>query len=124
MLAPLSKELETSINEILAGESMEKITKENSDEMINTSLKSYTTLEKYKLLKKIVIILIIIITLIPILILSLNQLRKDKWGDSVGTSWSSLYTRHYSTIFFKALEKEIQLIKKQVPVSERSKYFI
>lgn len=104
LLTPLSNELGISVNEILAGEKIEKITKEESDKIMNNSLESYTKIEKQKLLKNTLIIVIFIIVFIPILILSFNQFRKDKWGDSVGTSWSSLYTRRYSSKFFKALE--------------------
>jgi transcriptional regulator with XRE-family HTH domain len=104
LLLPLSNELGTSINEMLAGEKIDEMTKENSDKIINNSLENYIKIEKQKLLKKVLIIIIIIIISIPILILSYNQSRKDKWGDSVGTSWSSLYTRYYSDKFFTALQ--------------------
>ena len=52
ILKELSSILEVSVNELLAGEEIEKLEKEKTDNVLVDSVKQYTSLEKKKYLQK------------------------------------------------------------------------
>lgn len=102
ILKELSAILEVSVNELLAGEEIEKLEKEKTDDVLVDSVKQYTSVEKKKnkkLLITTIILLIFYIGLVFAMYLTYNQVNKN---DNI--NWHSYSNKKILDKFFVALE--------------------
>ena len=102
ILKELSSILEVSVNELLAGEEIEKLEKAKTDDVLVDSVKQYTSVEKKKN-KKLLIITIIFVFfcmgLVFAMYLTYNQVNKN---DNI--NWHSYSNKKILDKFFVALE--------------------
>ena len=102
ILKELSSILEVSVNELLAGEEIEKLEKEKTDDVLVDSVKQYTSIEKKKnkkLLIFTIILFIFYIGLVFAMYLTFNQVNKN---DNI--NWHSYSNKKTLDKFFVALE--------------------
>jgi len=102
ILKELSSILEVSVNELLAGEEIEKLEKEKTDDVLVDSVKQYTSVEKKKnkkLLIFTIILFIFYIGLVFAMYLTYNQITKN---DNI--NWYSYSNKKTLDKFFVALE--------------------
>lgn len=100
LLKPLSEILGVSVNELLAGEKMEKETKLNDNVIIDT-IDKYSKNRTKVLASKIVISIMIILIILPALFLTINHVFKTR---HIG--WKSLSIMNVANKFCDALENE------------------
>lgn len=102
ILKELSSILEVSVNELLAGEDIEKLEREKTDDVLVDSVKQYTSVEKKKnkkLLFITIISVIFCIVLVFAMYLTFNQVNKN---DNI--NWHSYSNKKILDKFFVALE--------------------
>ena len=102
ILKELSSILEVSVNELLAGEEIEKLEKEKTDDVLVDSVKQYTSIEKKKNKKLLIITIIFVIFcmgLVFAMYLTYNQVNKN---DNI--NWHSYSNKKILDKFFVALE--------------------
>ena len=102
ILKELSSILEVSVNELLAGEEIEKLEKEKTDDVLVDSVKQYTSVEKNKNKKLLIITIIFVIFcmgLVFAMYLTYNQVNKN---DNI--NWHSYSNKKILDKFFVALE--------------------
>ena len=102
ILKELSSILEVSVNELLAGEEIEKLEKEKTDDVLVDSVKQYTSIEKKKnkkLLIFTIILLLFYIGLIFVMYLTFNQVNKTN-----GLNWEIIQTKRVAEKFYTAIE--------------------
>ena len=102
ILKELSSILEVSVNELLAGEEIEKLEKEKTDDVLVDSVKQYTSIEKKKnkkLLIFTIILLLFYIGLIFVMYLPFNQVNKTN-----GLNWEIIQTKRVAEKFYTAIE--------------------
>ena len=102
ILKELSSILGVSVNELLAGEEIEKLEKEKTDDVLINSVKQYTSIEKKKNKKLLIITIIFVIFcmgLVFAMYLTYNQVNKN---DNI--NWHSYSNKKILDKFFVALE--------------------
>lgn len=102
ILKELSSILEVSVNELLAGEDIEKLEREKTDDVLVDSVKQYTSVEKKKNKKLLFITIISVIFCIGLVFamyLTFNQVNKN---DNI--NWHSYSNKKILDKFFVALE--------------------
>ena len=103
ILKELSSILEVSVNELLAGEEIEKLEKEKTDDVLVDSVKQYTSVEKKKnkkLLIFTIILLIFYVLLVFAMYLTFNQVNKTD-----GLTWETIENKKITDKLYSALEK-------------------
>lgn len=102
LLKDLCKILDININELLSGKELENISKEESEDILVETVKTYTGIEKKKN-KKLLIFTIILLVFYVFLIISMyltfNQITKTN-----GINWEILQTKKMSEKLFTYLE--------------------
>ena len=102
LLKDLCKILDININELLSGKELEKVSKEDSENILVETVRTYTNIEKKKN-KKLLIFTIILLVFYVFLIISMyltfNQTTKTN-----GTNWEILQTKKMSEKLFTYLE--------------------
>ena len=102
LLKDLCKILEIDINELLSGKELNKVTKEDSEDILVETVKTYTDIEKKKnkkLLIFTIILLIFYVFLVIAMYLTYNQVNKTD-----GTNWEILQTKKMSEKLLTYLE--------------------
>ena len=102
ILKELSSILEVSVNELLAGEEIEKLEKEKTDDVLVDSVKQYTAVEKKKNKKLLIITIILLIFYVGLVIamyLTFNQVNKTD-----GLNWEIIQNKRLADRFYTALE--------------------
>lgn len=102
ILKELSSILEVSVNELLAGEDIEKLEKEKTDNVLVDSVKQYTSIEKKKnkkLLIFTIILLLFYIGVIFVMYLTFNQVNKTD-----GLNWEIIQNKRLADRFYTAIE--------------------
>lgn len=102
LLKDLCKILDININELLSGNELKEITKEQSEDIIVETVKTYTNVEKKKnkaLLTFTIIILVLYIFLVASMYLTFNQMNKKE-----GINWEILQSKKIAEKIFNALE--------------------
>ena len=102
LLKDLCKILEIDINELLSGKELNKVTKEDSEDILVETVKAYTDIEKKKnkkLLIFTIILLIFYVFLVLAMYLTYNQVNKTD-----GTNWEILQTKKMSEKLLTYLE--------------------
>lgn len=102
LLKNLSSILDISINELLAGEDIEKLEIEQSEDILLHSVKQYTSIEKNKNKKLLIITIILLIFYIGLVFamyLTYNQVNKND-----NLNWHTYSNKKTLDKFFKALE--------------------
>ena len=102
LLKDLCKILDININELLSGNELKEITKEESENILVETVKTYTDIEKKKtkrLLLFTIILLIFYVFLVIAMYLTFNQTTKTN-----GTNWEILQTKRISEKLFTYLE--------------------
>ena len=99
LIEDLSKALGVSVNEILAGERIDKMTKEKSDKIVKESIVNYTKMEKRKMIKRILIFIPIALVSLLVMYLTFNQIFQTR-----GVAWSTLSNIRHSRQFHRALQ--------------------
>ena len=102
LLKELSSILGVSVNELLAGEEIEKLEKEKTDDVLVDSVKQYTSVEKKKNKKLLIITIILLIFYIGLVIamyLTFNQVNKTD-----GLNWDVIQTKKVAEKFYTAIE--------------------
>ena len=103
ILKELSSILEVSVNELLAGEEIEKLEKEKTDDVLVDSVKQYTSVEKKKnkkLLIFTIILFVLYIGLVFAMYLTFNQVNKTD-----GLTWETIENKKIMDKLYTALEK-------------------
>ena len=113
LLKDLCKILDININELLSGNELKDITKEQSEDILVETVKTYTNVEKKKnrtLLVFTIVILIFYTFLVFAMYLTFNQKNKND-----GMNWETIQTKKVAERIFNALEnydyKEIRNIE-------------
>ena len=102
LLKDLCKILDININELLSGNELKEITKEQSEDILVETVKTYTNVEKKKnrtLLIFTIIILIFYTFLVFAMYLTFNQTNKRG-----GMNWETIQTKKVAERIFYALE--------------------
>lgn len=103
ILKELSSILEVSVNELLAGEEIEKLEREKTDDVLVDSVKQYTSVEKKKNIKLTIVLLIFCVVLVFftyfVSYLTFNQINKTD-----GLNWEIIQTKRVAEKFYTAIE--------------------
>ena len=102
MLKDLCKILDININELLSGKELEKVSKEESEDILVETIKTYTDIEKKKnkkLLLFTIALLVFYILLAIAMYLTYNQINKKD-----GINWETIQTKNMADKLFVALE--------------------
>lgn len=103
LLKDLCKILDIDINELLSGNELKEITKEQSEDILVETVKTYTNVEKKKnraLLTFTIIILVLYVFLVAAMYLTFNQMNKKE-----GINWEIIQSKRAAERIFNALEK-------------------
>ncbi len=102
LLKDLCKILDININELLSGKELEKVSKEESEDILVETVKTYTDIEKKKnkrLLLFTIVLLVFYIILVIVMYLTYNQINKTD-----GINWETIQTKNMADKLFIALE--------------------
>ena len=102
-LKDLCKILDININELLSGKELEKVSKEESEDILVETVKTYTDIEKKKnkkLLILTILLLIFYVFLVIAMYLTYNQLNKKD-----GLTWDTIENKRIVDKLYTALEK-------------------
>ena len=103
LLKDLCKILETDINELLSGKELDKVSKEDSEDILVETVRTYTNIEKKKnkkLLIFTILLLIFYVFLVIAMYLTYNQLNKKD-----GLTWDTIENKRIVDKLYTALEK-------------------
>ena len=102
LLKDLCKILNIDINELLSGKELDKVSKEDSEDILVETVRTYTNIEKKKNKKLLIFTLLLLIFYVFLVIgmyLTFNQTTKTN-----GTNWEILQTKKMSERLFTYLE--------------------
>lgn len=102
LLKDLCKILETDINELLSGKELDKVSKEDSEDILVETVRTYTNIEKKKnkkLLIFTILLLIFYVFLVIAMYLTYNQLNKKD-----GLTWDTIENKRIVDKLYTALE--------------------
>lgn len=127
LLKDLSAILGVSVNELLLGEDIGKLEKDKTDDVLVSSVKQYTSIEKKKnrrLLIFTIILLVFYVFLGFAMYLTFNQFNKTD-----GLTWETIENRKLSERLYTSLENydydEVrELVKKSLGYKENDEYVI
>lgn len=103
LLKDLCKILEIDINELLSGKELDKVSKEDSEDILVETVRTYTNIEKKKnkkLLIFTILLLIFYVFLAIAMYLTYNQLNKKD-----GLTWDTIENKRIVDKLYTALEK-------------------
>ena len=101
LLKDLCKILDININELLSGKELEKVSKEDSEDILVETVRTYTNIEKKKNKKLLILTILLLIFYVFLVIgmyLTFNQTTKTN-----GTNWEILQTKKMSERCLKQL---------------------
>ena len=122
LLKDLCKILDININELLSGKELENISKEESEDILVETVRTYTNIEKKKnkkLLILTILLLIFYVFLVIAMYLTYNQINKTD-----GINWEILQTKKLSEKLFTYLENYDYSNLKKLNRKQYSNYYL
>ena len=102
LLKDLCKILETDINELLSGKELDKVSKEDSEDILVETVRTYTNIEKKKN-KKLLIFTILLLIFYVFLVIAMN-LTYNQLNKKDGLTWDTIENKRIVDKLYTALE--------------------